>query len=63
MHAEACSYQATLPQNADKKDRLLKLANQWAEMAAKADKDRARICRPSGDPGRATPYRQLTSQG
>jgi len=59
MHAEACSYQATLPQNANKKDRLLKLADEWAEMAAKADKDRAR----TSDPGRATRYRQLTSQG
>jgi len=47
--AEACSHQATLPQNTAQKDRLLKLAEQWAEMAERAKKDRARVGRIKRD--------------
>jgi hypothetical protein len=31
--AEECSHQATLPQNAAHKDRLLKLADEWTKLA------------------------------
>jgi len=42
---EACRHQATFPQNAAQKDRLLKLAEQWAEMAERVKKDRAHFDR------------------
>lgn len=42
-NAEACRFQAALPQNADQKGRWLKLADEWTKLAAEAKKDRARI--------------------
>jgi hypothetical protein len=42
-NAEACRYQATLPQNAAEKDRLFKLADEWTKLAEEAKKDRARL--------------------
>jgi hypothetical protein len=42
-NAEMCRYQAALPQNASQKARLLKLAEQWMELAEQAKKDPARI--------------------
>jgi hypothetical protein len=45
-NAEACRHQADLPQNAAQKDRLLKLAGQWTNLAEQAKKDSARIRLP-----------------
>jgi hypothetical protein len=42
-NAEMCRCQAALPQNASQKERLLKLAEQWMELAEQAKKDPARI--------------------
>ena len=42
-NAEACRHQAALPQNPAQKNRLLKLAEQWTEMAERARKAPARI--------------------
>jgi len=42
---EECRQQATLPQNAAQKDRLLQVAEQWAEMAERVKKDRAHFDR------------------
>lgn len=43
LNAETCRHQAALPQNAADKDRLLKLSEQWTELAERAKKDRAGI--------------------
>jgi hypothetical protein len=40
--AEACSHQATLPQNAAQRDRWLKLADEWTKLAIEGKKDRGR---------------------
>ena len=45
-NAEACRQQAALPQNASQQDRLLKLAEQWTNLAEQAKKDSARIRLP-----------------
>jgi hypothetical protein len=45
-NAEACRHQAASPKNAAQKDRLLKLAEQWTNLAEQAKKDSARIRLP-----------------
>ena len=53
-HAETCRRQSALPQNASQKDRLLKLAEQWMELAERAKKDPAliRTAKPVVSPSR-----------
>jgi hypothetical protein len=42
-NAKECRHQATLPQNESNRDRWLKLADQWSNMADEAKRQPARI--------------------